>query len=54
MGIARTLLFFYVVYYIIIMFNIDIKSKLMYLLDSQEVLVPVGIINIHIVYEKFH
>lgn len=46
MGIARTLLFFYVVYYIIIMLNIDMKSKLMYLLGRQEVFVPVGIINV--------
>lgn len=57
MGIARTLLFFYVVYYIIIMFNIDMKSKLMYLLGRQEVLVFARIINViklHRGYEKFH
>lgn len=57
MGIARTLLFFYVVYYIIIMLNIDMKSKLMYLLGRQEVLVPVGIINVIELrreFKKFH
>lgn len=57
MGIARTLLFFYVVYYIIIMLNIDMKSKLMYLLGRQEVLVFASLINViklHRGYEKFH